>query len=85
MIVYTFVSGTVYQNQLLYQTCIYIKHFNESVCKPLLGIQSESEEVQVSKPIIIILIFFNGHCAQNTEIFVFRKNLQLCFQKCESK
>ncbi|KNC31125.1 hypothetical protein FF38_13964, partial [Lucilia cuprina] len=41
-----YLSSTVYQNQLLYQTCIYIKHYNDTVCQPLLGVQPESEEVR---------------------------------------
>ncbi|KAM7344353.1 putative peptidoglycan muropeptide transporter SLC46 isoform 2-T2 [Cochliomyia hominivorax] len=41
-----YLSTTVYQNQLLYQTCIYVKNYNESVCQPLLGVEPESEEVR---------------------------------------
>ncbi|XP_075165670.1 putative peptidoglycan muropeptide transporter SLC46 [Haematobia irritans] len=41
-----YLSGTVYQNQLLYQTCIYVFNYNESQCAPLLGVERETEEVQ---------------------------------------
>uniref|UniRef100_A0A1B0AH96 Uncharacterized protein n=1 Tax=Glossina pallidipes TaxID=7398 RepID=A0A1B0AH96_GLOPL len=42
-------SGAVFQNILLYQTCVYVYKYNNSDCQPLLGVQRESPEVQVSK------------------------------------
>ncbi|XP_037955859.1 tetracycline resistance protein, class A-like [Teleopsis dalmanni] len=37
-------SGSVYQNQILYQTCIAIFHYDESDCTPLLGVVSNNSE-----------------------------------------
>uniref|UniRef100_T1PBL8 Major Facilitator Superfamily protein n=1 Tax=Musca domestica TaxID=7370 RepID=T1PBL8_MUSDO len=42
-----YLSGTVYQNQLLYQTCIYVFEYNETQCAPLLGVERETEEVKL--------------------------------------
>ncbi|KAL9916081.1 proton-coupled folate transporter-like [Glossina fuscipes] len=39
-------SGAVFQNILLYQTCVYVYKYNISDCQPLLGVQRESAEVQ---------------------------------------
>uniref|UniRef100_A0A1A9VPF0 Major facilitator superfamily (MFS) profile domain-containing protein n=1 Tax=Glossina austeni TaxID=7395 RepID=A0A1A9VPF0_GLOAU len=39
-------SGAVFQNILLYQTCVYVYKYNISDCQPLLGVQRESPEVQ---------------------------------------
>ncbi|XP_013112907.2 proton-coupled folate transporter [Stomoxys calcitrans] len=41
-----YLSGTVYQNQLLYQTCIFVFNYNETQCEPLLGVERETEEVK---------------------------------------
>lgn len=40
-------TGTVYQNQLLYQTCSYVYKYNNTECQPLLGVERETPEVQV--------------------------------------
>ncbi|TMW44684.1 hypothetical protein DOY81_010238 [Sarcophaga bullata] len=50
-----YLSATVYQNQLLYQTCIYIKHHNATECEPLLGVEPETEEVQVSVTLFFVI------------------------------
>uniref|UniRef100_A0A1A9WMU3 Major facilitator superfamily (MFS) profile domain-containing protein n=1 Tax=Glossina brevipalpis TaxID=37001 RepID=A0A1A9WMU3_9MUSC len=39
-------SGAVFQNILLYQTCVYVYKYNNSDCQPLLGVERESREVQ---------------------------------------
>ncbi|XP_053963389.1 proton-coupled folate transporter-like [Anastrepha ludens] len=41
-----YLSGAVYQNQILYQTCVAIYKYNESDCQPLLGVSRETKEAQ---------------------------------------
>ncbi|XP_017461840.1 PREDICTED: uncharacterized protein LOC108355176 isoform X2 [Rhagoletis zephyria] len=41
-----YLSGAVYQNQVLYQTCVAIYKYNESDCQPLLGVSRETKEAQ---------------------------------------
>ncbi|EDW02470.1 proton-coupled folate transporter [Drosophila grimshawi] len=38
--------GAVFQNQILYQTCVTIMHYNASDCEPLLGNDRGSEETK---------------------------------------
>ncbi|XP_023174797.2 proton-coupled folate transporter [Drosophila hydei] len=38
--------GAVLQNQILYQTCVTIMHYNETQCEPLLGVDRGSEETK---------------------------------------
>ncbi|EDW08181.1 proton-coupled folate transporter [Drosophila mojavensis] len=38
--------GAVLQNQILYQTCVTIMHFNETQCEPLLGVDRGSQETK---------------------------------------
>lgn len=40
--------GAVLQNQILYETCVTIMHYNESDCEPLLGNDRGSEATKVS-------------------------------------
>ncbi|XP_059225954.1 proton-coupled folate transporter-like [Stomoxys calcitrans] len=42
----TNLTAAVYQNQLLYQTCTVIFHYNETQCEPLLGVQRETDEIK---------------------------------------
>lgn len=42
-------SGAVYQNQILYQTCVTIMKFNATECEPLRGIDRGTEADKVSK------------------------------------
>ncbi|XP_055921656.1 proton-coupled folate transporter [Eupeodes corollae] len=42
-------SSAVYQNQVLYQTCIIVFKYNESSCTPLLGIKKEDPSPESKK------------------------------------
>ncbi|XP_030385667.1 proton-coupled folate transporter-like [Scaptodrosophila lebanonensis] len=46
-----YLIGAVYQNQILYQTCISLK-YNETQCKPLLGLNKETPEAQIIEEIV---------------------------------
>lgn len=48
--------GAVLQNQILYETCVTIMHYNESDCEPLLGNDRGSEATKVSVIIYIMHI-----------------------------
>ncbi|KAH8279396.1 hypothetical protein KR026_008637 [Drosophila bipectinata] len=41
-----YLIGAVYQNQILYQTCVTIMEFNATECEPLLGIDRGTDEVK---------------------------------------
>ncbi|KAH8373068.1 hypothetical protein KR009_011225 [Drosophila setifemur] len=41
-----YLIGAVYQNQILYQTCVTIMKYNATECEPLLGIDRGSEEAK---------------------------------------
>uniref|UniRef100_A0A034VGW4 Proton-coupled folate transporter n=1 Tax=Bactrocera dorsalis TaxID=27457 RepID=A0A034VGW4_BACDO len=41
-----YLSGAVYQNQVLYQTCVAVYKYNESDCQPLLGVSRETKEAE---------------------------------------
>lgn len=51
--------GAVLQNQILYETCVTIMHYNESDCEPLLGNDRGSEATKVSVIIYIYIIYIN--------------------------
>jgi len=56
------VLGAVYQNQILYQTCVTIEKFNATQCEPLLGIDraSDADKVSVSfRPTIIYYAMYH--------------------------
>lgn len=57
--------GAVLQNQILYETCVTIMHYNESDCEPLLGNDrgSEATKVSVIKYIMYIDIYIKNSVA----------------------
>jgi len=43
-----FTSDAVYQNQILYQTCVTVMKYNATECEPFLGTDRASDEVKAS-------------------------------------
>ncbi|KAH8258059.1 hypothetical protein KR038_005243 [Drosophila bunnanda] len=57
--------GAVYQNQILYQTCVTIMKFNATECEPLLGIDRGSE---ADKKIEIVVQTYSANIMMTTSL-----------------
>ncbi|KAH8253159.1 hypothetical protein KR032_003826 [Drosophila birchii] len=60
-----YLIGAVYQNQILYQTCVTIMKFNATECEPLLGIDRGSE---ADKKIEIIVQTYSANIMMTTSL-----------------
>ncbi|KAH8285452.1 hypothetical protein KR054_009496 [Drosophila jambulina] len=60
-----YLIGAVYQNQILYQTCVTIMKFNATECEPLLGIDRGSE---ADKKIEIVVQTYSANIMMTTSL-----------------
>ncbi|XP_016929152.2 probable peptidoglycan muropeptide transporter SLC46 [Drosophila suzukii] len=60
-----YLIGAVYQNQILYQTCVTIEKFNATQCEPLLGIDRASD---ADKEIEVIVQTYSANIMMTTSL-----------------
>ncbi|KAH8367101.1 hypothetical protein KR084_000689 [Drosophila pseudotakahashii] len=60
-----YLIGAVYQNQILYQTCVTIEKFNATQCEPLLGIDRGSD---ADKEVEVIVQMYSANIMMTTSL-----------------